>query len=69
MASGDGYVKEAFLMKPNLLGLGVGVVAAAMLPFTGPLLIGVAALEGAYLWSMSRNPRFQRMVRSRRGGL
>jgi len=68
MASGDGYVKEAFLMKPNLFGLGVGVVAAAMLPFTGPLLIGVAALEGAYLWSMSRNPRFQRMVRSRRGG-
>ena len=68
MASGDGYVKEAFLMKPNLLGLGVGVVAAAMLPFTGPLLIGVAALEGAYLWSMSRNPRFQRLVRSRRGG-
>ena len=68
MASGDGYVKEAFLMKPNLLGLGVGVVAAAMLPFTGPLLLGVAALEGAYLWSMSRNPRFQRLVRSRRGG-
>jgi hypothetical protein len=70
MASGinDGYVKEAFLMKPNLVGLGVGVVAAAMLPFTGPLLLGVAALEGAYLWSMSRNPRFQRMVRSRRGG-
>ena len=48
MASGEGYVKEAFLMKPNLIGL--------------------AALEGAYLWSMSRNPRFQRMVRSRRGG-
>ena len=64
----NGYVKEAFLMKPNLVGLGVGVVAAAMLPFTGPLLVGVAALEGAYLWSMSRNPRFQRMVRSRRGG-
>ena len=64
----NGYVKEAFLMKPNLVGLGVGVVAAAMLPFTGPLLLGVAALEGAYLWSMSRNPRFQRMVRSRRGG-
>ncbi|HEX9574738.1 MAG TPA: hypothetical protein VF994_11625 [Myxococcales bacterium] len=55
-------------MKPNLVGLGVGVVAAAMLPFTGPLLLGVAALEGAYLWSMSRSPRFQRMVRSRRGG-
>ena len=68
MGSGEGYVKEAFLMKPNLVGLGVGVVVASMLPFTGPLLLGVAALEGAYLWSMSRSPRFQRMVRSRRGG-
>ncbi|HYY51511.1 MAG TPA: hypothetical protein VE755_01505 [Myxococcales bacterium] len=63
----DSYVKDAFLMKPNLVGLGVGVVAAAALPFTAPLLLGVAALEGVYLWSMSRNPRFQRMVRSRRG--
>ncbi len=64
----DSYVKDAFLMKPNLVGLGVGVVAAVMLPFSGPLLLGVAALEGAYLYTMSRNPRFQRMVRSRRGG-
>ena len=63
----DSYVKDAFLMKPNLIGLGVGVVAAAALPFTGPLLLGVAALEGVYLRSMSRNPRFQRMMRSRRG--
>ncbi|HWE24826.1 MAG TPA: hypothetical protein VG496_12890 [Myxococcales bacterium] len=69
MESGEGYVKEAFLMKQNLVGLGVGVAVAVMLPFTGPLLVGVAALEGAYLWSMSRNPRFQRAVRSRRGGL
>ena len=63
----DSYVKEAFLLKPNLVGLGVGVAAAVLLPFGGPLLLGVAALEGAYLWSMSKNPRFQRMVRSRRG--
>lgn len=63
----ESYVKDAFLMKPNLVGLGVGVVAATVLPFTGPLLLGVAALEGIYLWSMSKNPRFQRMVRSRRG--
>ena len=63
----DGYVKEAFLMKPNLVGLGVGVAAAIALPFSGPLLLGVAALEGVYLWSMSKNARFQRMVRSRRG--
>ncbi len=67
-ASNQGYVKEAFLMKPNLIGLGVGAAAAVLLPFTGPLLLGVLALEGAYLWSISRNPRFQRMVRSRRGG-
>ena len=63
----DSYVKDAFLMPPNLVGLGVGVVAAAALPFTGPLLLGVAAVEGLYLMSMSKNPRFQRMVRSRRG--
>jgi hypothetical protein len=63
----ESYLKDAFLMKQNLVGLGAGVVAATLLPFTGPLLLGVAALEGAYLWTMSRNPRFQRMVRSRRG--
>jgi len=63
----DGFVKDAFFMKQNLVGLGVGVVGAIMLPFSGPLLLGVAALEGVYLWSMSKNPRFQRMVRSRRG--
>ena len=63
----DSYVKDAFTMPQNLVGLGLGVVAAATLPFTGPLLLGVAALEGVYLWSLSRNPRFQRMVRSRRG--
>ena len=63
----DSYVKDAFLMPQNLVGLGIGVVGAAMLPFTGPLLLGVAALEGLYLFSISKNPRFQRMVRSRRG--
>ncbi|TMA33912.1 MAG: hypothetical protein E6J88_00265 [Deltaproteobacteria bacterium] len=63
----DSFVKDAFLMPQNLVGLGIGVVGAAMLPFTGPLLLGVAALEGLYLFSISKNPRFQRMVRSRRG--
>ena len=63
----DSYVKDAFLMPQNLIGIGVGVVGACMLPFTGPLLIGVAALEGLYLASVSKNPRFQRMIRSRRG--
>jgi hypothetical protein len=63
----DSYVKDAFLLKPNLVGLGVGIAAAAALPFAGPILLGVAALEGVYLWNMSKNPRFQRMMRSRRG--
>ena len=63
----ESYVKDAFVMPQNLVGLAVGVVGASLLPFTGPLLLGVAALEGLYLMSISRNPRFQRMVRSRRG--
>lgn len=61
------YTKEAFLMKPNLIGIGAVLVGAAVLPFTGPILVAGAALEGIYLWNMSRNPRFQRMIRSRRG--
>jgi hypothetical protein len=63
----DGYVKDAFLLKPNLLGLGIGVAAAVFLPLGGFIFLGVAAAEGIYLSSMSKNPRFQRMVRSRRG--
>ena len=54
-------------MKPNLNGIGAVLFGAAVLPFTGPILLAGAALEGMYLWSLSRNPRFQRMVRSRRG--
>jgi hypothetical protein len=61
------YTKEAFLMKPNLIGIGAVLVGAVMLPFSGPILLAGAALEGVYLWNMSRNQRFHRMVRSRRG--
>ena len=61
----DSYVKDAFLLPPNLIGLAIATVGSlALFP---PLLLGVAALEGIYLWSMSKNPRFQRVVRSRRG--
>ena len=63
----ESYVKDAFAMPQNLVGLAVGVVGASVLPFTGPLLLGVAALEALYLFTISNNPRFQRMVRSRRG--
>jgi hypothetical protein len=61
------YTKEAFLMKPNLIGIGAVLVGAVVLPFSGPILLAGAALEGVYLWNMSRNQRFHRMVRSRRG--
>jgi hypothetical protein len=61
------YTKEAFLMKPNLIGIGAVLVGAVLLPFSGPILLAGAALEGVYLWNMSRNSRFHRMVRSRRG--
>ena len=63
----DSYVKDAFLMPQNLVGVGVGVAAAVFLPFSTPILIGVGVAEAIYLKSMSGNPRFQRMVRSRRG--
>jgi hypothetical protein len=63
----DGYVKDAFFFKPNLVGLSAGVAAAVILPFAAPILLGVAVAEGLYLSSMSKNPRFQRLVRSRRG--
>ncbi len=60
----DSYVKDAFFMPQNLVGLGVGVAAGVLI--ASPILLGVAALEGVYLWQMSSNPRFQRMIRSRR---
>lgn len=62
----DSYVKDAFTMPQNLAGLAIGVGAAVV--FAAPLLfLGVAAAEGVFLWQMSTNPRFQRLVRSRRG--
>jgi len=59
------YVKQAFAMKPNLIFLAGGVAAAVILPPTGLVLGAVAALEVAYLATMSSNPRFRRAVRSR----
>jgi len=63
----ESYVKEAFLMPPNLVGVGVGVLAAVLFPFHAALFLGVGVAEGLYLKAMSSNPRFQRVVRSRRG--
>ena len=62
----ESYLKEAFLMPQNLVGLGAGVVAAAVLPFAGVIFLGVGIAEAIYLKTMSGNARFQRMVRSRK---
>ena len=63
----ESFVKEAFFMPQNLVALGAGVVAAVALPFAGPILLGVGVAEALYLRTMSKNPRFQRMVKSRSG--
>lgn len=63
----DSFVKDAFLMPQNLVTLGVGAVAAAALPFTLPILLGVGVAEAIYLKTLSSSPRFQRAMRSRRG--
>jgi hypothetical protein len=63
------YIKEAFLMPQNLIGLGavvVGLIFLPLGPLATPLLIGAGVFEGIYLGAVSQNPRFQRMVRSRR---
>ena len=65
----DSYVKEAFLMPQNLVGIGAVVAGLVLLPLgplATPLFLGAGALEAVYLSAVSRNPRFQRMVRSRR---
>jgi hypothetical protein len=64
------YLKEAFLMPQNLIGIGAVLAGLVLLPL-GPLatpllLIGAGVFEGIYLGAVSQNPRFQRMVRSRR---
>jgi hypothetical protein len=66
-AMADSYVKDAFWMPQNLIGLGVGAVAVIALPFHGALLLGAAVAEAIYLRTMSSNRRFQRAIKSRRG--
>ncbi|MBI3549700.1 MAG: hypothetical protein HY078_11730 [Elusimicrobia bacterium] len=62
MADKINYVKEAFKRQENLITLaGLGVAGVAF--NAGFLLLG-GALELAYLWLISSNPRFQRVVNS-----
>jgi hypothetical protein len=59
------YVAEAFKLKPNLVGLGVGVAGAAVLG-SGLVLLGVLGVEAFFLWGVSTNHRFRRAIRARR---
>ena len=63
----DSFLKDAFWMPQNLIGLVVGAVAVIAFPFHGALLFGAAVAEVVYLRTMSSNPRFQRAIKSRRG--
>ena len=58
------YIKAAFLMPANLVGLGTAVASAAMTGEPLPALVALG-LEGLYLGLFSSMPRFQRAVRSR----
>ncbi|XXF76557.1 hypothetical protein P2318_26380 [Myxococcaceae bacterium GXIMD 01537] len=65
MASSPNYIKAAFLMPANLVGLGTAALSSAL---TGQLLPALVALgvEGLYLGVASSMTRFQRAVRSQR---
>ncbi|AGC47564.1 hypothetical protein MYSTI_06291 [Myxococcus stipitatus DSM 14675] len=58
------YIKAAFLMPANLVGLGTAAASAVLTGEPLPALIALG-LEGLYLGVFSSMPRFQRAVRSR----
>lgn len=62
------YAKAAFFLRPNLVALGVGVLASVV---SGSVIVLgiVAGLELFYLRAAASSPRFQRLVRSRGGQL
>lgn len=65
MARSPNYIKAAFMMPANLVGLATAALSSAL---TGELLPTLVALgvEGLYLGVTSSMPRFQRAVRSQR---
>lgn len=60
--AGQNYVKAAFKRQENLISL-TGFAVAGALFNPGFLLLG-GALEIVYLWAVSTNPRFKRVVDS-----
>lgn len=65
MAKSPNYIKAAFLMPANLVGLGTAAASAAMTGEPLPALVALG-LEGLYLGVVSSMKRFQRAVRAQR---
>lgn len=64
MAKSPNYIKAAFLMPANLVGLGTAAASSAMTGQPLPMLVALG-LEGLYLGVMSSMTRFQRAVRAK----
>ena len=64
MAKSPNYIKAAFLMPANLVGLGTAAASAAMTGEPLPALVALG-LEGLYLGVASSMKRFQRAVRAK----
>jgi hypothetical protein len=63
VAKSPNYIKAAFLMPANLVGLGTAAASAAMTGEPLPALVALG-LEGLYLGVVSSMKRFQRAVRA-----
>jgi endo-alpha-1,4-polygalactosaminidase (GH114 family) len=64
VAKSPNYIKAAFLMPANLVGLGTAAASAAMTGEPLPALVALG-LEGLYLGVVSSMKRFQRAVRAK----
>lgn len=64
MARSPNYIKAAFLMPANLVGLGTAAASAAMTGEPLPVLVALG-VEGLYLGLVSSMKRFQRAVRAK----
>jgi hypothetical protein len=64
VAKSPNYIKAAFLMPANLVGLGTAAASAAMTGEPLPMLVALG-LEGLYLGVLSSMSRFQRAVRAK----
>jgi hypothetical protein len=64
VARSPNYIKAAFLMPANLVGLGTAAASAAMTGEPLPVLVALG-VEGLYLGLVSSMKRFQRAVRAK----